>query len=137
MIVCGADHGPRVDVVQLAPSPRLTRAVTDPHWKANVLACQRASGDGSKIPCWEKRQFAQNVGQLDHIHDLLWNRQVKELGTNSSTAWPPRLRHGDSSRTASPPRHTSTPSQHLIREHTHFEHPIHPTVPAFVYGLAE
>ncbi len=54
-VVCGPNHGPRVDVEQLAPRSRGPSLITRAQGIARVSTTGHVAGNRSEIPCWGPR----------------------------------------------------------------------------------
>ena len=94
LVVDRPNHGPGVDVEQGAASARLARPVAHAQWVACFLASMHVTGNGASITRWNKGQLPQNVWQWNNIHNRLRGREVQQLGSNLSSAGPPRFRLG-------------------------------------------
>ena len=60
-VVSGPNHGPRVDVEQLAPRSRRPSLITRAPGIAHVSTTGHVAGNRSEIPRWDQRQAAEDV----------------------------------------------------------------------------
>jgi hypothetical protein len=60
-VVSGPNHGPRVDVEQVAARSRTPSLVARAPGKAGVFATGHVAMDGAEIPRWEQGQAAEDV----------------------------------------------------------------------------
>ena len=74
-MVSGPNHGPGVDVKEVAARSWLAILVADAMLIACCLPVRHGVGDRPSNSSWHKRQSAQNVGERNHVQ-----RRTQGLG---------------------------------------------------------
>jgi hypothetical protein len=89
-VISGPDHGPRVDVVQLAarPLPPGPARSQMPLGKQAFLRPDMLWGIVPKCPAG-RSATAEDVRERNNIHNWIWSGHIQQLGPDFSRAGPP------------------------------------------------
>ena len=88
-VVRGPNHGPLVDVEQLAARSRRPSLIARAPGIAGVSATGHVAGNRAEIPCWDQGQAAEDVRQRNDIDNGIRRGHVQQLGPDLCGAWIP------------------------------------------------